>query len=78
MSEPADREKLIERIGKPLIGWESPGTNRAIRRAIAATLDYSSAPEFDAAVEWLLNSGEVSPDAVAQFERIASGEEQPP
>lgn len=34
--------------------------------------------DFDAAVEWLINSGEVSTDALAQFNRIAQGKEQAP
>jgi hypothetical protein len=73
-----DREKLIERIGSGVLGWTRPSTQLKLRRAIVATLDAVQEPEFDAAVDWLINSGEVNQDALAQFWRIANGKESAP
>jgi len=73
----SDHGKLVERIGDPIIGWRGKWQNY-IRKGIEAALDYAQDPEFDAAVEWLLNSGEVSEDALAQFRRIAEGKEPSP
>lgn len=73
-----EREELVEQIGSGVTGWLRPSTQLKLRRAIEATLDRVQELEYDAAVEWLLNSGEVNEDALAQFWRIANGKELAP